>query len=55
MDAGQFEACWHAHIRRVVAYAERHVGRDASYDIAASTFLTAWRTWESVPDEPCPG
>ncbi len=52
MDAGQFEACWHAHIRRVVAYAERHVGRDVSYDIAASTFLTAWRTWESVPDEP---
>ncbi len=54
MDAEQFEACWHAHIRRVVAYAERHVGRDASYDIAASTFLTAWRTWESVPLEPLP-
>lgn len=54
MDADQFEACWHVHIRRVVAYAERHVGRDASYDIAASTFLTAWRTWESVPAEPLP-
>ncbi len=54
MDAEQFEACWHAHIRPVVAYAERHVGRDASYDIAASTFLTAWRTWEAVPLEPLP-
>ena len=55
MDAEQFEACWHAHIRRVVAYAERHVGRDASYDIAASMFLTAWRTWESVRPSPSPG
>lgn len=54
MDAEQFEACWHAHIRRVVAYAERHVGRDASYDIASATFLTAWRTWDAVPDEPLP-
>lgn len=54
MDAEQFEACWHAHIRRLVAYAERHVGRDTAYDIAASTFLTAWRTWEAVPAEPLP-
>lgn len=54
MDAEQFEACWHANIRRVVAYAERHVGRDAAYDIAASTFLTAWRTWAEVPADPLP-
>ncbi len=54
MDAEQFEACWHAHIRRVVAYAERHVGRDGAYDIASATFLTAWRTWDSVPTEPLP-
>jgi RNA polymerase sigma-70 factor (ECF subfamily) len=54
VDVDEFDACWHAHIRRVVAYAERHVGRDASYDIAAATFLTAWRTWESVPLEPLP-
>jgi RNA polymerase sigma factor (sigma-70 family) len=54
VDAEQFQACWHAHIRRVVAYAERHVGRDASYDIAASTFLTAWHSWESVPPDPLP-
>jgi RNA polymerase sigma-70 factor (ECF subfamily) len=54
VDVAEFETCWHAHIRRVTAYAERHVGRDASYDIAASTFLTAWRTWDSVPSEPLP-
>ena len=54
MDVAEFEACWHAHLRRVTAYAERHVGRDAAYDVAASTFLTAWRTWESVPAEPLP-
>ncbi|MFT3874429.1 MAG: sigma-70 family RNA polymerase sigma factor [Nocardioides sp.] len=54
MDAEQFEACWHAHIRRVVAYAERHVGLDAAYDVAAATFLTAWRTWDAVPAEALP-
>lgn len=54
MDAEQFEACWHAHIRRVVAYAERHVGRDAAYDVASATFLTAWRTWDAVPADPLP-
>jgi hypothetical protein len=43
VDVAEFEACWHEHIRRVTAYAERHVGRDASYDIAASTFLTSQR------------
>lgn len=54
MDTAQFEACWHTHIRRIVAYAERHVGRDAACDIGSSTFLTAWRTWDSVPPEPLP-
>ena len=54
MDTEQFEACWHAHIRRVVAYAERHVGRDAACDVGSSTFLTAWRTWDTVPHEPLP-
>jgi RNA polymerase sigma factor (sigma-70 family) len=54
VDTEQFEACWHAHIRRVVAYAERHVGRDAACDIGSSTFLTAWRTWDTVPHEPLP-
>jgi RNA polymerase sigma-70 factor (ECF subfamily) len=54
VDTEQFEACWHAHIRRVVAYAERHVGRDAACDIGSSTFLTAWRTWDTVPREPLP-
>jgi RNA polymerase sigma-70 factor (ECF subfamily) len=54
VDTAQFEACWHTHIRRIVAYAERHVGRDVACDIGSSTFLTAWRTWDSVPSEPLP-
>jgi hypothetical protein len=37
VDVAEFEACWHAHVRRVTAYAERHVGRDASYDVASAT------------------
>lgn len=54
INTSEFEDCWHDHIRRVVAYAERHVGRDASYDIAQATFLTAWRSWRQVPEEPLP-
>lgn len=54
METAEFEACWHAHIRRVVAYAERHVGRDAACDIGSATFLTAWRTWDVVPPDPLP-
>lgn len=49
-----FERCWHEHARRVTAYAERHVGREASLDVLSATFLTAWRTCRNVPDDPLP-
>lgn len=54
MNVEDFEACWHANIHRVVGYSERHVGPDAAGDIAAATFLTAWRAWEEIPPEPLP-
>lgn len=54
VDDEAFERCWHDYARRVTAYAERHVGRDASLDVLSATFLTAWRTWRVVPDEPLP-
>jgi RNA polymerase sigma factor (sigma-70 family) len=54
VDVGEFELCWHANVRRVTAYAERHVGADASYDVVSATFLTAWRTWDAVPDPALP-
>ncbi len=43
MQADEFERCWHENVRRVTAYVERHVGREASYDVVSSTFLVAWR------------
>jgi RNA polymerase sigma factor (sigma-70 family) len=49
-----FERCWHENVRRVAAYAERHVGRDASYDVVSNTFLTAWRKWNEVPTSALP-
>jgi RNA polymerase sigma factor (sigma-70 family) len=54
VDAEEFERCWHANIRRVTAYAERHVGVNSSYDVVSNTFLTAWRTWDAIPDPALP-
>lgn len=54
LDVAEFEACWHSNLRRVVGYAERHVGREAAYDVASATFLTAWRSWSAVPDPALP-
>lgn len=48
MQADEFERCWHENVRRVTAYVERHVGREASYDVVSSTFLVAWRTAASL-------
>jgi RNA polymerase sigma-70 factor (ECF subfamily) len=36
------------------AFASRRAGADAADEIAAETFLIAWRRWEAVPEEPLP-
>ena len=54
MDRDEFARCWHRHVHRVTAYAERHVGRDAAPDIASAAFLTAWLNWQSVPHAALP-
>lgn len=38
----------------VHAYAARRAGADAADEIAAETFLIAWRRSEAVPEEPLP-
>lgn len=38
----------------VHAYAARRVGDDGADEIAAETFLIAWRRWKVVPEEPLP-
>ncbi len=45
-----YEHCYGA----VYAYAARRVGGDAADEIAADTFLIAWRRWEAMPGEPLP-
>lgn len=50
MEREEFETCWHATMPRVLAYAGRHVSRDEAYDVVSATYLTAWRTWDAVPD-----
>ena len=42
------------HYGAVHAYASRRVGGDAADEIAAETFLIAWRRSDAVPDEPLP-
>jgi RNA polymerase sigma-70 factor (ECF subfamily) len=45
-----YERCYGS----VYAFAARRVGRASADDIAAETFLIAWRRCESLPSEPLP-
>jgi RNA polymerase sigma-70 factor (ECF subfamily) len=45
-----FEACY----GRVHAYAARRLGSDAADDVAAETFMVAWRRIDAMPAEPLP-
>lgn len=54
MDRAEFERCWHEHVHRLTAYAERHVGREVAADVTSATFLSAWLTWTSVPEPAMP-
>jgi RNA polymerase sigma-70 factor (ECF subfamily) len=45
----RFKAIYDAHYPAVLRYAARRVGAEAARDIAAETFLTAWRRLDRVP------
>ena len=45
----RFKAMYDAHYPAVLRYAARRVGAEAARDIAAETFLTAWRRLDRVP------
>jgi RNA polymerase sigma-70 factor (ECF subfamily) len=49
-----FATLYEQHYGAVHAYASRRVGADAADEIAAETFLIAWRRWETVPEESLP-
>ena len=39
---------------RIHAYAQRRVGAEAADEVAAETFLVAWRRLDAIPSEPLP-
>ena len=50
-EGERIEALWRTHYRDVLAYAWRRVGDEAgAADVAAETFLIAWRRLDSTPD-----
>jgi RNA polymerase sigma-70 factor (ECF subfamily) len=54
-EAGRrFEALFDAHYASVLAYALRRVDAELAEDVAAETFLVAWRRLHRVPADPLP-
>jgi RNA polymerase sigma-70 factor, ECF subfamily len=53
-DRTRFARLFEAHYASVYAFAKRRVGRDHADEVAAETFLVAWRRLEVVPAEPLP-
>jgi RNA polymerase sigma-70 factor, ECF subfamily len=52
--AGRFSKMYEDLYGRVHAYAARRVGREAADEIAADTFLVAWRRFDELPRQPLP-
>lgn len=48
------ERLYRDHHANVFAYVARRADRDVAHDVAADTFLVAWRKLHSVPAEPLP-
>jgi RNA polymerase sigma-70 factor (ECF subfamily) len=51
----RFDECFRQHYPRVLAYALRRVpDRSGAEDVAAETFLVAWRRLDDIPADPLP-
>jgi RNA polymerase sigma-70 factor (ECF subfamily) len=50
----EFTALYEASYGAIYAYAARRVGAQVADEIAAETFLVAWRRWDAIPSEPLP-
>lgn len=53
-DQRWFTGIYETHVRRVVAYALRRVDEGTAHDVAAETFLVAWRRRGEVPADALP-
>jgi RNA polymerase sigma-70 factor (ECF subfamily) len=47
-----FERLWRVEMPRIVTYAARHVGTADAHDVAAETFMVAWRRWDDITEPP---
>ena len=54
IDQARFEDLYRSNVRNVLAYVLTRTGRDNAHDVAASTFLVAWRRFDEVPDDALP-
>jgi RNA polymerase sigma-70 factor, ECF subfamily len=52
--AKRFSEIYERFYGQVYGYAQRRVGRETADEIAAETFLVAWRRLEAMPSEPLP-
>lgn len=50
----RFSQMYGAQYGRIHAYAQRRVGAEAADEVAAETFLVAWRRLDAIPSEPLP-
>jgi RNA polymerase sigma-70 factor (ECF subfamily) len=50
----RFSQMYGALYGRIYAYAQRRVGEEAADEVAAETFLVAWRRLDAIPSEPLP-
>lgn len=50
----RFASLFNRHYNDVLTYARRRVRPDEAQEIAAETFLIAWRRFDDVPDAPLP-
>jgi RNA polymerase sigma-70 factor, ECF subfamily len=53
-ERARFERLFAAHYAAVVKYAVRRVGVEAADEVAAETFLVAWRRLDHVPQDALP-
>jgi RNA polymerase sigma-70 factor, ECF subfamily len=53
-DGERFELLYRQYFRAVLAYALARLDPELARDVAAETFLVAWRRLSDVPDDPLP-
>lgn len=51
-DERAFEALFAELVPDIRAFAGRHAPAGAAEDVVSETFLTVWRRWDALPDEP---